>query len=231
MIESCTTSTAMHKMALIIPYRNREEHLAEFLHSFPPKMKELCPAVDYHIFIIEQTPGKSFNRGKLLNVGFILTQGEFDYFCFHDVDMLPTSADYSFPNVPTHLAADVSQFREWIGKGLAYKNYFGGVVLFNKADFERINGYSNQYWGYGIEDDDLIVRVVESGLSWIRRPGIYESLSHDYSGGTPEHHANKARFINILKELESDPSGLSDLDFKVIKKETFSNYSHYLIDI
>ncbi|WP_079988629.1 galactosyltransferase-related protein [Candidatus Protochlamydia sp. W-9] len=221
----------MQKMALIIPYRNREEHLKIFLTEFPEKMQKISPHVQYTIFIIEQAEGKLFNRGKLLNVGYTLTQENFDYFCFHDVDMLPTTSDYSYPIVPTHLAADVSQFREWMGNGLAYKNYFGGVVLFNKADFVKVNGYSNHYWGYGVEDDDLIVRVVENNLQWARKPGVYESLTHAYSGGTPEHQANKTRFINLLKNLEEDLSGLSDLKYQILNSKIFSNYTQYLVDI
>ncbi|WP_195155531.1 galactosyltransferase-related protein [Candidatus Protochlamydia phocaeensis] len=218
-------------MALIIPYRDREEHLQTFLQIFPPRLKTLCPQIEYAIFVIEQKNEKSFNRGKLLNVGFSLLKDQFDYFCFHDVDMLPTYADYSYPSIPTHLAADVSQFRQWKGKGLAYSNYFGGVVLFNKKDFITINGYSNHYWGYGIEDDDLLVRVVEHGLKWTRRPGVYESLFHPPTGGTLEHKANKARFLSILKGQEADSSGLSDLEFIVKDEKIFETHKLYQVDI
>jgi len=64
----------MQKMALIIPYRNRKEHLKIFLTEFPEKIQKISPHVQYTIFIIEQAEGKLFNRGKLLNVGYTLTQ-------------------------------------------------------------------------------------------------------------------------------------------------------------
>jgi beta-1,4-galactosyltransferase 1 len=221
----------MKKMALIIPYRNRNEHKKIFLSLFPAIIQKLNPTIEYQIVIIEQTEGKPFNRGKLLNVGYTLTKDDFDYFCFHDVDMLPTTADYSYPSIPTHLAANVSQFKDWVGKGLAYQHYFGGVVLFNKADFLKVNGYSNHYWGYGIEDDDLLVRVVGAGLQWTRRPGIYESFPHPYAGGTKEHKSNKNRFLNILKDLEEDSSGLSNLDYTLLQKNALASYMHYIVDI
>ena len=35
----------------------------------------------------------------------------------------------------------------------------GGVVAFSKDQFEKVNGFSNQFWGWGGEDDDLAMRV------------------------------------------------------------------------
>ncbi|MFP6745147.1 MAG: galactosyltransferase-related protein [Alphaproteobacteria bacterium] len=35
------------------------------------------------------------------------------------------------------------------------ETFFGGVVMFRREDFEAVKGYSNDYWGWGAEDDDL----------------------------------------------------------------------------
>lgn len=41
------------------------------------------------------------------------------------------------------------------------RRYFGGVVAFNRADFEAINGFPNTFWGWGGEDDEMYSRIVE----------------------------------------------------------------------
>ena len=36
-------------------------------------------------------------------------------------------------------------------------NYFGGIVSFNREMFKQINGYPNNFWGWGGEDDETPV--------------------------------------------------------------------------
>ena len=39
-----------------------------------------------------------------------------------------------------------------------YYNQLGGVVSINRENFHKANGYANDYWGWGSEDDDLSAR-------------------------------------------------------------------------
>ena len=125
------------RLSVIVPYRNREEHLKVFVSEIPKKINN-----DFDIVIVEQFDENLFNRAKLLNIGFDYKKDVSDYFCFHDVDMIPISADYSYCDKPYHMATNLGQF----GGGIAYANYYGGVNLFNKEDFIKINGYSNDFW-------------------------------------------------------------------------------------
>lgn len=36
----------------------------------------------------------------------------------------------------------------------------GGVLAIKNHQFEMVNGYSNQFWGWGGEDDDMAYRSV-----------------------------------------------------------------------
>ena len=43
---------------------------------------------------------------------------------------------------------------------LAYPELVGGVLSMRVQHFQRLNGYSNLYWGWGAEDDDMAYRCV-----------------------------------------------------------------------
>ena len=38
---------------------------------------------------------------------------------------------------------------------LPYKTFLGGVTAFSTEHYRKINGFSNIYFGWGAEDDDL----------------------------------------------------------------------------
>jgi len=41
---------------------------------------------------------------------------------------------------------------------LPYEGIFGGVTAFKRQHFEFVNGFSNQFYGWGGEDDDMYNR-------------------------------------------------------------------------
>ena len=158
-----------HKLGIVVPYRDRPQQLKRFIKH----MEEYLTDVEHEIFIIEQSDDKPFNRGKLLNVGYTLAcDTGCDYFVFHDVDMLPEDVDYSYTDKPLHLATHLQEH----DYETTFFDYFGGVTMFNKEDFELINGFSNEYWGWGFEDDDLLIRCIESNLELDRTSDISNDI-------------------------------------------------------
>lgn len=144
-----------HKLGICIPYRNREEHLRELVPALTKHLNER--GIDHKFYVGHQVDDKLFNRGAMKNIAaeFAFNDG-CDYIAWHDVDMLPhEDCDYSYPeDNPTHIATNLEKY----GYGIGYDQYFGGVVLFNKEQVEKTNGYSNDYWDWGQEDDDLFWR-------------------------------------------------------------------------
>jgi len=147
------------KLAIIVPFRDRQDHLDIFVPHMHAFLKD--KGIEYTIFIAEQSDERPFNYGKLCNAVVKEIGEEYTYFAFHDIDMLPISdeCDYSYSDEPIHLATKVDAHNN----ELPYPQYFGGVVLINREDFENANGYSNEYWGYGFEDLDLLYRLQQSG--------------------------------------------------------------------
>jgi len=144
------------KLGVIVPYRKRPGHLRKFQQSIESYLKDQ----DYELIVVEQADDLPFNRGKLLNIGFeYAVRKQCDYVVFHDVDMLPIDVDYSYSDVPIHLANGFTNSDREI-----FDTYFGGVTLFPIDLFKKVNGYSNEYWGWGFEDDDLLMRLTEQHI-------------------------------------------------------------------
>lgn len=101
------------KVAIIIPFRARGEHLLLFLQHMHPFLKRQL--LDYTIFVIEQHDTGPFNRAMLMNIGFkeALKIRNFDCFIFHDVDLLPEDDRnlYNCPTQPRHMSVAIDVFR------------------------------------------------------------------------------------------------------------------------
>lgn len=217
------------KVCIVVPFREREKHL----EVFAPRLVEYLQKtnVEGDILIVEQEQGKPFNRAKLLNIGFQYgsENGAYTHFCFHDVDMIPVESDYEYCDVPTHLAGKAQQFNY----ALPYPNYFGGVTVFDVPSFKKINGYSNDYWGWGAEDDDVFNRCEMMGISPRRKMGVYESLHHDRIIPQNLYHDNVTRLHNMNSKFVGEKfiEGLSTLDFKLLSIHPSENYMKIKVEI
>jgi GT2 family glycosyltransferase len=204
------------KLAIIIPYRDR----INALNTIIPKLKEYISnqVNNFDIFVIEQNNNKPFNKGILNNLGFLLTPN-YDYYCFHDVDLIPEYSDYSFPEKPTHLSSHCSQFN--------YINIpdkiMGGVVTFQKEHFLKVNGYPCTYSGWGKEDDCLYLRCETQNLTPFKHPfGRYYSVPHQHRLTDPTenelHLKNGEKFLN-------EKNGITNMWDDGLNKLNISNYS------
>lgn len=224
----------MKDLAIIVPYRDREEHLKQFI----PYMKNYLTrkGFTFDFYVIEQTQGKTWNKGIIYNAGFLKASKDNNYknYCFHDIDLLPVNVDYSFASVPTHISSEVEQLG-WryppIINGFEYPDIFGGIILFTKEDYEKINGFSNEYWGWGGEDDDLLFRVRRKGMKESRRvPGAARSLKHERS-------LDKERYMKNIETLNNtragaknpDEDGLNNVNYKILKDK--SNEEYYMFEV
>jgi hypothetical protein len=153
----------MEKLGVIVPFRHRWEHLNVFMREITNSLNKA--KIPHEIIIVNQDNGKQFNRGMLLNIGFRYAKVlRCDYVVFHDVDLVPVVADYTYCSQPMHLATQTEDEVTGERNPRPFEQYFGGVTIFSMEDFEKINGYSNKYWGWGFEDDDLLLRCEKKNI-------------------------------------------------------------------
>lgn len=218
---------ARDRVALIVPFRDRAQHLRTLLLNLHPLLQR--QQLDYGIFVIEQTGDGSFNRAMLMNVGFVeaLKLYNYDCFIFHDVDLLPEDDRnlYTCPEQPRHMsvAVDVLKYK------LPYQSIFGGVSAMTKTQFQKVNGFSNMFWGWGGEDDDMSNRIRHHGYHISRYPANvarYKMLTHH------KQHANPKRyeFLNTgRKRFKTD--GLSSLQYNVKELNLGKLYTRILVEL
>ena len=118
--------TARHRVAIVIPYRNREMQLRIFLNFIHPFLQK--QQLNYQIFLVEPVRERkiriselvfffkminlTFNRALLFNIGFheALKHYAWECFIFHDVDLIPEDDRniYSCPPEPRHMSVAVN---------------------------------------------------------------------------------------------------------------------------
>ena len=224
------------KLSILVPYRNRPDHLREFLPHMVTYFSrdKLDKFIPYNITVIEQAnDGRPFNRGMMLNVGILLNP-DADYYCFHDVDYLPIWADYRYADSPTRIiwyGADVRPQSPGSSQMIPerYDLYFSGAILMNRADALKTNGYPNDYWGWGWEDNELRARCMAENLEIKYRDGTFRALPHVAEGFTPDLKPTPASTRNqaLLKvraaEFEAGKAphrqnGITTARFKIIER-------------
>ncbi|XP_069575638.1 beta-1,4-galactosyltransferase 1 isoform X1 [Brachyistius frenatus] len=267
---------ALQKVAIIIPFRKRDEHLKFWLHYLHPVLQR--QQLDYGVYVINQffltasltapppipsippTPpcmsgisdqwlwsletlrpapylvtlegDATFNRAKLLNVGYAEALKDYDYGCFvfSDVDLIPMDDrnTYRCFSQPRHLSVSMDKF----GFRLPYNQYFGGVSSMSKEHFLKINGFPNNYWGWGGEDDDIYNRLASKGMS-ISRPsgdvGKCRMIRHDRD---KKNEPNPQRFDRIAHTRETmHKDGINSLIYRVVSAEKFDLFTKISVDV
>jgi hypothetical protein len=114
----------------------------------------------YKIFVVEQLNGMQsgvlFNKGRLYNSGFneILKDHEWEFNCIilHDVDLLPLNSDldYGCGDMPKHMSINVRRLSD-DKLSPHYRFLTGGVLALRPEHYQQVNGYSNEYFGWGGE--------------------------------------------------------------------------------
>lgn len=198
------------KPIIIVPYRNREQHLSQFLHCMQQRVdvNDIC--------IVEQEVDGLFNRGKLLNVGFLANPG-YTHYIFHDVDMLPV-------NVP-YLNYYTKPVLQLAGSNIQIYDYLGGVTRFTNTAFRKAGGYHNGYY-HRAEDNEMRFNLKRLDISVINKFGKYHVLEHERKG--PEFDPALWQKAQKKREVQSQ---LSICKYEVLQTKEIDNIRHIVVSL
>ena len=216
------STNASHRLAIVVPFREdgggdplaqgigRDRNLRNFTAYMCDFVK-----VPFDIVVVEQSPHGTWNKGKLFNVGFHLTNQSHDYMVLHDVDQIPENPEntYAWKEKPTLLLSTTSQWD--------YKEHnamlVGGALQISHAQYAEVGGYSNKFEGWGAEDENMGYRLRVGGAkSWSgelgklgKKIGRYTALDHQRVMGLDE----TEQFGRNMGNMHDLSSGLDDVDF------------------
>ncbi|XP_053331054.1 beta-1,4-galactosyltransferase 3 [Spea bombifrons] len=222
---------ARHRTAVIIPHRNRETHLRHLLYYLHPFLQR--QQLQYAIYIVHQAGNSTFNRAKLLNVGVkeALRDEDWDCLFLHDVDLIPENDHNLYvcdPWSPKHASVAMNKF----SYSLPYPQYFGGVSALTPDQYMKINGFPNEYWGWGGEDDDIATRVRLAGMKITRPPvsvGHYKMVKHKGDQGNEE---NPHRFDLLIRTQRMwTQDGMNSLSYTLLSRQLEPLYTNITVDI
>lgn len=206
---------------LLVPFREQvEQKRGEQLQKFVSHIHRYHP--DWNVLIIEQSDdNRKFNRGALLNAGAQLAEeGGMTYVIFHDVDLLPLMkiVPYytAFPEKPIHIG------KAWTAK-YDSPTFLGGVLSMSISDIKKTNGFPNQFWGWGGEDDALRNRLKSKKLE-VYQPTLrgegYKELSH-VDSRTKQEWKNMRKWED-LKE-DTGRSGYKNVKYTILQSDNITD--------
>ncbi|GFT31435.1 beta-1,4-N-acetylgalactosaminyltransferase bre-4 [Trichonephila clavipes] len=147
-----------------------------------------------------------------------------------------TLSTCSLPGIPTWLGIQqnaVSKPLPYNGLvvKLPYTLLVGGVFSIRLEHFLAVNGYSNLYWGWGGEDDDMAYRIKYRKLEILRPPETlarYSMIKHDHRPESPN--AIRTALLRMAKK-RSSRDGLNTVKYRVVWRHEHLAYTHLMVDI
>lgn len=114
--------------------------------------------------------------------------------------------------------------------------FFGGVSSVSTGDFLRVNGYSNLFWGWGGEDDDLYRRIRMNNFTVTRmtddqptlmKSARYTLLSHKQAAANPD----RFRILKLDGEYNHTQfDGFKNVNYRIVDLKTTLLSTHILLE-
>ena len=239
------------KIAIITLYRNQENNTRliqkRYFQYWMNKMLEnVC---DFDIIVVEQNKGDPFNIGKLKNIGFDYLNKKntkYDNYIFLDIDSLPDSnlLQYFFKITSgiNSLSTYGTRYEQYDRQFDNQKPFLGAMISCTKDIFEKINGYPNNFEGWGYEDDNVILRCYGEKLSiYYNKEGRIIDTEEingrmknnlEKQAELKEHNAREnVGFEKNYNFQNYKKNGLSNLNYSILNEFSYKNNFHIIVDL
>lgn len=96
-------------------------------------------------------------------------------------------------------------------------------MLLKNEDFQLVNGMSNKYWGWGLEDDEFYVRLKDAGLQVHRPQNITTGTSDTFNHIHDRAHRRRdtVKCFNQKEETRrrDTKTGLNTIKYKISERQ------------
>lgn len=224
-------------LKISIPYRGMVKCKSRMLEV----ISRLEDNPDIHLQIVEQSnDGRRFNLGKMMNVGFDLYSKSSSnnnwVYMFHPIDLFPKQGIE-----PYLLGANqiLSGLADIIRYNVMGQTHFYRACQYSPAVYRMFNGYTNNFWGWGAEDDEFFNRLRITQLkakytnlefdTWCETKQDHEPdhESPDYLAGL-DHHSSNLAIAHSLTADRMMADGLSSLEYTVLSESIISKNIKYI---
>ncbi|CAJ0935832.1 unnamed protein product [Ranitomeya imitator] len=151
---------------------------------------------------------------------------DWDCLFLHDVDLIPENDHNLYvcdPWSPKHASIAMNKF----SYSLPYPQYFGGVSALTPEQYMKMNGFPNEYWGWGGEDDDIATRNEDQPPPV--SVGHYKMVKHKGDRGNEE---NPHRFDLLIRTQRMwTQDGMNSLTYTRLSRELEALYTNLTVDI
>jgi hypothetical protein len=216
-------NTVVPKIVFIVPYRDRTEHLKIFKEQMKLVLEDYEPN-DYKFIFAHQCDTRTFNRGAMKNIGFIVLKTMYpnDYknitLVFNDVDCFPVRKEL------LNYYTSMGVIKHFYG----FNYTLGGIFSITGADFERLNGFPN-FWGWGYEDN-MMQKRAEKGRLIIDRTNFFKindinNIVQLMHGSTRD--MNMSDFEKFAVNTTDGITNISGVDYKYDAETNFVNITNF----
>ena len=188
--------------------------------------------IEYKILICEQNDDKLFNRGKLLNVGFIESEKIFNFSkkYFHmNTDYL-IDLNRSFP-------IEILDFNNgFLDLHKPSYNVLGAACVFTPDAYIKINGFPNNLTGWGGDDWAIYNRIIKQNITLFYPDKLTNSgfIIENNDDKVYTDTSNNSKNMILAQTNDLEKNGLSNCIYTIDSNGEFhngKNIYHYLINI